>query len=125
MKTTKEVIKEQQAINRSLWAKENGVIHHADGNKLIAEFMGCTFYENTKHTIDQEGYEIALDEEGLKYHASWSWLMPVVQTIKDGGASVEEFVLLDKIDNVLTCDLQIELLYKAVVEFIKWYNENK
>ena len=30
---------------------------------------------------------------------------------------------LDNIDNVLTCDLRIENLYKAVVEFIKFYND--
>ena len=57
----------------------------------------------------------------LEYHTSWDWLMPVVEKIKDLGYSQE----LDKIDNVLTCDLRINSLYKAVVEFIKWYNENK
>ena len=39
MKTTKKEILEQQAINRKLWADNNGRMHHIDANKLIAEFM--------------------------------------------------------------------------------------
>jgi len=31
--------------------------------------------------------------------------------------------ITDRYDNVLTCDLRIENLYNAVVEFIKFYND--
>ena len=54
----------------------------------------------------------------MKYRTSWKWLMPVVEKIKDMGYDQE----LDKIDNVLTCNLRKENLYNAVVEFI---NQNK
>ena len=62
-----------------------------------------------QHTIICYG----LDE--MKYRTSWKWLMPVVEKIKDMGYDQE----LDKIDNVLTCNLRKENLYNAVVEFIK------
>ena len=42
MTKTKKVILEQQAINRKLWAKENGRMHHVDANKLInSRIYGC------------------------------------------------------------------------------------
>jgi len=39
MMNNKEIIASQQAINRKLWAKENGRMHSVDANRLIAEFM--------------------------------------------------------------------------------------
>lgn len=50
-----------------------------EGNILIAKFMGAEI-RDTKH------YPIKLNDdeyypEGLKYHSSWDWLMPVVERI--------------------------------------------
>lgn len=85
-----------------------------ENNKLIAEFMGAYSKES--------GYDYTkIGNKGVLYHKSWSWLMPVVQTIKDTPTRVS----LDGIDFVLTCDLTRKNLHEEVVEFIKKYNEEK
>ena len=98
-------------------------------NKLIAEFMGVDY-------VDIDTYLESNKE--LQYHASWDWLMPVVEKIEDiecketstdlvgyhlydieirqnvttiHGTNIEETVG-DKLFNT----------YQAVVEFIKEYN---
>jgi len=88
-----------------------------ENNKLIAEF-------NQKGSIgfglyDFNGCHYELDK--LEFHKSWDWLMPVVQKIKD----TPTYGSTDGIDFVLTCDLTKENLYESVVEFIKYYNEEK
>ena len=120
-RTTKQVIAEQQAINRKLWAKENGRLHHVDANKLIAEFMGDSTRLHGLH---------------LQYHTSWDWLMPVVEKIEEDD-EVDVNILLngtrifkwrtdtDIVNNVaqISFDKKIEHVYDAVVEFIKEHNK--
>ena len=76
-----------------------------------------TELQTNQHLI-QEFMGVDKTERLVPYHSCWNNLMSVVEKIKDMGYDQE----LDKIDNVLTCDLRIENLYKAVVEFIKEYN---
>jgi hypothetical protein len=86
-----------------------------ENNKLIAEFM------ESWHFVDFPNYQKHF------YFQQWKFLMPVVMRIKAMGIDEQEPVLfnsLDKIDFVLTCDLSRRNLYKAVVEFIKWYNSD-
>ena len=78
-----------------------------EDNRLIAEFMG-----NGKE------YEIDINTKTLKsYHISEDWLMAVVEKIwrMEGGAY---WVCVDASDSH-------EEVYQAVVEFIKFYNQNK
>lgn len=122
-----------------------------EGNKLIAEFMElkptewggmysisqdhCTCRESTPEKALNGFASIA------KYHESWSWLMPVVEKI--------ESIVFDEnnsfnvtIGSTIYCVIQdangecydmvydgeeskLLVVYKAVVEFIKWYNSNK
>lgn len=113
-----------------------------EGNKLIAEFMGWKIQDRVF------GYcknPITLDWEkpDFKYHSSWGWLMPVVEKIEIG--LLEEFrvvILEDECTihaKTVNMELQIEFeciteayetskkeaVFIAVVEFIKWYNQNK
>lgn len=74
----------------------------------------------------------------LQYHTSWDWLIPVVEKIESlifeddeyynfqilGGCCVyiisshgNEIVSVDNVSSKIDC------AYKAVVEFIKWYNQ--
>ena len=79
-------------------------------NTLIAEFMGLN--------IDR-GVQSDYMEHELKYHNSWDWLMPVIQKIMDisfFNGDPEDFY---SIRNSIP---QIRNTYKAVVEFIKQYN---
>ena len=93
---------------RSKDAIESSKQHDIEiGNILIAEFMG-----NSKE------YEIDINTKTLKsYHTSWDWLMPVVQKCRQEN-QLEYF---DRVYYALEeCDINVT--YKAVVEFIK--NQN-
>lgn len=73
----------------------------------------------------------------LKYDSSWDWLMPVVEKIEDLGFIVE---IESKYCGIRQCDsfsgnetiivkliegsTKKKAIYKAVIEFIKWYNKN-
>jgi hypothetical protein len=67
----------------------------------------------------------------LKYHSSWDWLMPVVEKIEkmDYGFKMCRKVVEVYVDSTKEVILKtkescrFESLFKAVVEFIKWYNE--
>ena len=99
-----------------------------ENNELIAGFMGLAMqhasndgkfplFENP-HTGEYE------DSIELSYNESWDWLMPVVNLCKERQIFGSQN-LIDKIDNVLTCNCEIENLYETVVEFIKFYNDKK
>ena len=81
-------------------------------NKLIAEFMG---YHKVANDEDKRDYL----EDCVKYHTSWDWLMPVVETCYHNGA--EENEIGDITHAILNCD--INYTYKAVLQFINEYNK--
>jgi hypothetical protein len=114
MKTTREVILEQQAINRKLWAKKNGRMHHVDANKLIAEFMGYEVKHNKCYSPKYNDGTIA----PMQFHSSWDWLMPVIEKCVRTGDDTDKW---DNIFNTLTT-LSIKEVYEEVVEFIEDYN---
>lgn len=118
-----------------------------EGNKLIAEFMeikwentfsGKRYYYQTFHSSP---FSIS-----LHFHESWDWLMPVLIKIeteldvvtsiqinryKDVGLKEifgETSVCLfeGKHDTIIIdSSTKIEALWKAIVEFLTWYNLNK
>ena len=99
-----------------------------ENNKLIAEFMNLT-PEGTK-MFDDPMYLIDGTVTNLRYHSSWDWLVQVCNKIIneidkpdfDSDDVDEFFEYTDTVqDNLMICDLFAT--YKAVVEFIKWYNE--
>ena len=121
----------------------------ADYNKLIAEFMGavCEMVDHTEGNEDfckNEGIDKWLiptwskpdgyneDKWGwgkyrmgyFEYHESWDWLMPVVDKIENLKYSVEIVGNYCKISHI-QCSQHSKILatYKAIAEFIKWYNE--
>lgn len=63
------------------------------------------------------------------FHSDWNWLMVVVNKFKEvwrreGFESMSRET--DKLaQNIYIDTLNIEYTYKAVVEFIKWYNQQK
>ena len=79
-----------------------------EDNKLIAEFMGYVYEDDTPSV------------ELPPYHMSWDWLMPVVSKIS---SMCDEPYELDNMKHaLLTAD--IDSVYGDVVEFIKTYNES-
>jgi hypothetical protein len=113
-----------------------------ENNKLIAEFMDIYPRGNDDEfsgkDIDDAGLPYEQGEIGngfyrVLFHKSWDWLMPVVEKISkwyrtaprdnyykftDACGGVEQFQ-----SNLFDAD--IKLTYNAVVQFIKWHNENK
>ena len=107
-------------------------MENLENNETIAEFMGIEEAYNPngndwvlKTTIpntngDTDILESCKSNE-LKYHTSWDWLMPVVETCYHNGADSNE--IGDITHALLDCD--IDNTYKAVVEFIKIYNKKQ
>jgi hypothetical protein len=125
---------------------------HNEGNKLIVEFMGWTIEPGMEKLTDpfynqpyKAGYipnMVLLSN--LPYRTSWNWLMPVVEKIEepgnfpDGsikeGASVyinykncrieysDDDRMYDKSPKGERGETKIESVWKAVIQFIKWYN---
>lgn len=115
--------------------KEQEII---EGNKLIAEFMGASFHEDTpmileKHVVSPAGNAIKCADK-LRYNSSWDWLMPVVEKIDSLGpykvaiidltcginisvAGAEDNIYID--EPAMT---KLETVNRAVIEFIKWHN---
>ena len=103
-------------------------------NILIAKFMGKTPEDGIGWSQDYIDYRF---KESLKYNKSWDHLMPVVikmASMKDyekfnnrsrgnwfymEGNPISSFTTTEDLDVNLTLDI----LYKEVVEFIKWYNK--
>ena len=95
------------------------------GNKLIAEFEG-RINELCHDNNTSSPYN---------YEKSWDWLMPVVERI-DSRTPYDPRVTIEhnwcsikvpdgRFDIEIIGSSRIEATYKAVVEFIKWYNKNK
>ena len=93
-------------------------------NKLIAEFMGVEHVKMFRRALSQHTFD------GAQYHTSWYWLMEVVDKIENLGYDViirqGTCEIQTKSGNIFECfDASKHITtYTAVVEFIKWYNEN-
>lgn len=114
-------------------------------NKIVTEFMGNELeetlkgemvyaikWQNNPDKLNDIQTEFYLPDE-LRYNSSWDWLMPVVEKIEETGY----FVMINKwssvytgfkYDRIETTSVEggskIVNTYKAVVDFIKWYNSN-
>jgi len=119
-----------------------------ENNKLILEFLNTDVnndgtYELPKFgTIRPNGdFKTSFTAEQTKFHKDWNWLMEVVDKIEstrdeknNGFFYVEIYTTLCMIFNngnylneIVSAEgkTKLEATYKAVVEFINYYNENK
>ena len=101
-----------------------------ENNKLIAEFMnletrdGCYFEYITKEGERSKPTHFIL----LKYHLSWSWLIPVVNKIRSFDCEFDiEHIGVFEVDgenwigkSISHYEFDLDLTYNAVVEFIKY-----
>ena len=89
-------------------------------NNLIAEFMGKPYRQEFLEKGVGGVFEEVVLYEDLQYHSSWDWLMPVVQKCRQENR-LEYF---DRVYYALEeCDINVT--YKAVVEFIKDQNKKE
>ncbi len=93
-------------------------------NKLIADFMGVNVITIDDVRENKNPYISSADghlESDLKYHSSWDWLMPVAnEIIKSRDEQNTDWDLTEL--KYSLCTTNIELVYKAVVQFIKNLN---
>ena len=96
-----------------------------ENNKLIAEFMGL---KDSRINDTRNGIIWETQTKGLKYHASWKWLMPVIQKCYDIISPMLDTGENHKNENLIG-DITLELLdgrltecRDAVVAAIKYYN---
>ncbi len=132
--------------------KEKEII---DGSKLISEFIAANQYKgeydlfSTTTLMDVFSNISAEDADAkhyftpneMQFHKSWDWLMPVVEKIEDFHNGIEYQVVIyeDEVEIIkkgnthwqtiinISADGsgKLQNTYKAVVEFIKWFNEHK
>lgn len=116
-----------------------------EGNRLIAESPFVSDYH--KKWIAKEiktNGSIDFFIQASRYHASWDWLMPVVDkiealgsndrtrfnvTIETNNCFIDEYVDGMKDDGwlieVVDAANKMDAVWQAVIEFIKWYNGNE
>lgn len=113
--------------------------NNTENNTLINEFMGvhdkirstgnihswsdAPFYYTTEDTREKVIENMA---RYAKYSTSWDWLMRVVEKI------LKDFYKLNPCPIYLKMNIEkalnevnIEAVYNACVEFIKWYNKTQ
>lgn len=111
-----------------------------ENNKLIAEFMNLSIKEGVSYYTDENDmYPRGIEVEGpyIPYDSEWNWLMEVVEELENSGVEITigrmycEIKYKDLFDKSKTFEIRIASGVKinavngAVVEFLKWYNENK
>lgn len=115
-----------------------------ENNKLIAEFMGANIEERKQCILPVAKFREAPTNNKkysafelcyLEYNTSWDWLMPVVEKIESLGHGVtigmgmycviQDDITEDGIEFTGMEDGKLLSTYRAVIEFIEWYNENK
>lgn len=94
-----------------------------ENNKMIAEFLGYKI-NNAKYMVFEPSTIVGqYSVDRLFFNTSWDWLMPVINRITCLGIDHNEDLFM-KIGNSFN-SINIDNTYKHVVNYVKWYNENK
>jgi len=144
LKTMKELKKENKELKERLNSSQKTIDEAEkilENNKLIAEFMGVKesdeLYKGHPTFVGDHLRRAGLPFHSIMgncidnppFHSSWDWLMPVVKKIREvvneklSFADFDDHRGLEQRLNPYTYN--IKSIHKGVVEFIKWYNENK
>lgn len=140
-------LKQAQGIIKEHSKNKKTMENIKENNKLIAEFMGwetenqdeesCTY--ETPYMVNiscMEDWEATVDDytswllpEEMLFHNDWNWLMGVLKGIKgvDAKFQLKHLGAFASWEHRLKESLYMGIgnTYGTVVEFIKWYNENK
>lgn len=108
-----------------------------ENNKLIAEFMDLSIKEGVCYYTDSDDMYpmgIEVEEPYIPYDESLEWLMKVVDKIFSLGYDYtikpRHMIIKERMGEVVSeCigqdQSQKEVIFQAVIEFIKFYNQNK
>ncbi len=86
-------------------------------NKLIAEFMGWNTTDCDEIFTEPAGMMERYTTAEMEFQTSWDWLMPVIENIDH-----LQYESVKGIEDALSTR-HIGDTHKAVVEFIKTYND--
>lgn len=143
MKAQSELSKEKQKrllIEMMKEDEKNGMYEKKSDNELIAEFMGARLdatIGNGRWIYAKQPTSYYREDVELRYDSDWNWLMLVVQKVRELSIAVEISYSLGTVCKICYKNgksfewLSIEdndgfsAVYKAVVEFIKWFNSQK
>ena len=117
----------------------SGSVPEKSDNELIAEFMMWERDDKNcpvEYTSWYKHGRLPIPYSYLsQYSKSWDWLMPVVEKIRKvilpelhKAMPPHSTTKGDMIDVDIACgfmEVSIEIVYKNVVEFIKWYNQQQ
>jgi hypothetical protein len=107
----------------------------AEGNKLIAEFMGLKAgrpFKDIGHPevwawatpTNSPLYRVANgnDLENIYFHSSWDWLKPVVDEI-----FLHALACPEQVEPIRKMSIVVEIgaCWERCVHFIQWYNNQK
>ena len=116
-----------------------------ENNTIFAEFLDWEFDDLSEtfetpflklvdpEAFGDEQFSCKLQDFELEFHSDWNWLMEVVEKIESLGYRIEIVkhicrIYLSNKETIIISENtpKIEAVYNAVVEFIKWYNnQNK
>lgn len=109
-----------------------------ENNKLIADFMSWPIHEGFSYITPFSQCYLSTGAgicettifrfEELLFNKSWDWIIPVVKKIhvveQPHLFDNEAIDVIDDVDEALS-HLNLDDIYKAIVEFIKWYNKKE
>lgn len=113
----KELMGDLFKINKTVY---NPLIAVFMGGEIEAENQDGTFILFRKPNWKLHGQMVEVEE--LKYDESYEWLMPVVDKVLTYRLAYPDQT--DRIGN-MKIFVKFEVLYEAVVDFIKWLNANE
>lgn len=114
-----------------------------DAAQKLIEDCDKDRFERFGENVDMIKNEVEPKFIAPDYHKSWDWLMPVVEKIESLGKNTLISNISGHYCNIMTGvslmessinnpskflgqgESKIEAVYKALVEFINWYNQNK
>ena len=121
-----------------------------ENNKLIAEFLNWEFDDLSEtfetpflklvdpHAFGDEQFSCKLQDFELEFHSDWNWLMRLVEKIEnlqdENNCAIYnvqteqcfvEIIINHTSETIVEVDSnsKIQAVYRACVEFIKWYNK--
>ena len=109
------------------------IFHKNKYYQLFTDFTFCKLSESDiEFGITINGKFISIND--IQYDKSWDWLMPVVEKIENFNDGCTLCIIEDERCHINTQTnfevdsvgyTKIEAVYNAIIEFIKWYNQQQ
>lgn len=104
-----------------------------ENNKLIAEFMGWKIGHPELLELRWgnewfEGRDKKTTKGYLHFNSDWNWIMEVVDKVYSSDIYYDKYIEHNSSmfsSGKIKLSANIDHVYKQIVEFIKWYNQNQ